>query len=75
MIIGRVVREPPRQITQHQNTRSVLVIIGLDNVSQQSARFYIKDMNAKFAEFGIQFEIKRIYQHRLQDCGYRPLDI
>lgn len=74
-IIGRVVSEPPRRQTQNQNTRSVPVIIGLDNVSQLSARSYIEDINAKFAEFRIQFEIKRNYQHRLQDRWKWPLEI
>ncbi|MEM9360210.1 MAG: hypothetical protein AAGB04_28860 [Pseudomonadota bacterium] len=74
-ILGRVVREPPKRPVQDQDVRAVPVIIGLDNVSQQDARSYIDDINAKFAEFRIRFEIKRVYQHRLQDRWKWPLEI
>ena len=74
-IIGRAVREPHRRSTQNQNIRSVPIIIGLDNVSQENARSYIDDINAKFAEFRIRFDIKRIYQHHLQDQWKWPLEI
>ncbi len=74
-ILGRVVREPPKRSAQDQDVRAVPVIIGLDNVSPQDARSYIDDINAKFAEFRIRFEIKRVYQHRLQDSWKWPLEI
>lgn len=74
-ILGRVVREPARRLAQDQDVRSVPVIVGLDNVGPQDARSYIKDINQKFEEFRIRFEIKRIYQHRLQDSWNWPREI
>ena len=74
-VLGRVVREPTKPPAPDDKTRSVPVVIGLDNIAPREARSYIQDINLKFKEFGIRFAIKKLYQHRLKNSWKWPLEV
>ncbi len=74
-LLGRVVREPRKPQPPDAKERRVSTVIGLDSIAPQQARSYIEDINLKFKDFGIRFDIKRLYQHRLEDKWKWPLEI